>query len=257
MGIINVTPDSFSGDGVGADVRAVASLARELEAAGADILDVGGESSRPGAEPLPAEAEAGRVVPAIRAIREASRLPIAVDTYHASVAEAALAAGASIVNDIHGLRFDPAMADVVARSGAALVGMHNQRGRTFGDVAGDIRAGFDETLRIAGAAGIDRGRIILDPGFGFGWKPEHNLEMIRRLSELWGYKLPLLIGTSRKSTIGLVLDAPVDDRLEGSLAAAIVGIGAGADVIRVHDVRQAVRAARVADAIVRDNWRAE
>ncbi len=257
MGIINVTPDSFSGDGVGTNVAAAVRLAATFERAGADMLDVGGESSRPGAEPLAPEMEMERVLPAIQAIRKVSKLPIAVDTYHASVARAALDAGAEMVNDIHGLRFDQRMAAIVADSGAALVAMHNQRGRPFHDVAGDIRAGFDETLRIADAAGIDRGRIVLDPGFGFGWKPERNLEMIRRLPELWDYELPLLLGPSRKSTIGLVLDAPVDDRLEGTLAAVVAGIGAGADVVRVHDVREAVRAARLADAIVRDNWRAE
>jgi len=255
MGIINVTPDSFSGDGVGTNVAAAVRLAAEFERAGADLLDVGGESSRPGAEPLAAATEMERVLPAIQAIRNVTKLPIAVDTYHSVVARAALSAGAEIVNDIHGLRFDPAMAAVVASSGAALVAMHNQRGRAFHDVVDDIRAGFDETLRIAEQAGISRGRIVLDPGFGFGWKPERNLEMIRRLPELWDSELPLLLGPSRKSTIGLLLDAPVDDRLEGTLAAVVTGIAAGADIIRVHDVREALRAAHVADAIVRDNWR--
>ena len=255
MGVINVTPDSFSGDGVGTDLDAAVSLARDLQGSGADILDVGGESSRPGADPLAAETEAARVVPAIRAIRAAVDLPIAVDTYHAVVAQCAIDAGAEIVNDIHGLQFDPAMAGVVAGTGAALVAMHNQRGRVFHDVVADIRSGFVETLRLADRAGIRRERIVLDPGFGFGWTPEQNLEMIRRLPELWDEELPLLVGPSRKSTIGLVLGTTVDDRLEGTLAAAVTAIGAGADIIRVHDVREAVRAARVADAIVRDNWR--
>lgn len=237
------------------DRDAAVRLSRAFEAAGADLLDVGGESSRPGAAELSPKIEASRVVPAIRAIREATKLPIAVDTYHARVAEQAIAAGADIVNDIHGLRFDPAMAGVVAETGSALVAMHNQRGRVFHDVAHDIEVGFEVTLELAASAGIARERIILDPGFGFGWKPEHNLEMIRRLPELWNFELPLLVGPSRKSTIGLVLDSAVTERLEGTLAAVVAAIGGGADIIRVHDVAEAVRAARVADAIFRDNWR--
>lgn len=253
-GIINVTLDSFSGDGVGGDVSAAVDLALSFESAGASLLDIGGESSRPGADPVNPEQEVSRVLPALAAIRRATTLPISVDTHHAAVAEQALCAGADLVNDISGLRHDPAMADVVARYHAVLIAMHNQRGRPFRDVIGDISAGFAESLRIARAAGIDRARIILDPGFGFGWKPEHNLEMLRRLPELWGFELPLLIGASRKSTLGLVLDAPPDERLEGSLAAASLAIAAGADIVRVHDVRETVRAARLADAIVRANW---
>jgi dihydropteroate synthase len=253
-GVINVTPDSFSGDGVGADVAAAVALALGFVSAGAALLDIGGESSRPGAAPVTPEEEAARVLPALAAIRGATALPISIDTCHASVAEQALDAGADLVNDISGLRHDPAMAAVVACHRAGLIAMHNQRGRPFRDVVGDIHAGFAESLRIAAEAGIDRGRIILDPGFGFGWEPEHNLEMLRRLPELWDFGLPLLIGTSRKSTLGFVLDAPIEERLEGSLASASLAIAAGADIVRAHDVRETVRAARVADAIVRANW---
>lgn len=255
MAIINVTPDSFSGDGVAGDIGLAVEHARAFEAAGADILDVGGESSRPGANPVTPEEEAARVVPAVRAIAAATSLPISIDTYHASVARAAMEAGATMVNDIWGLRFDPEMAAVVARTDVPLVAMHNQRGRKFHDVIGDIRAGFDASLCLAADVGIPRERIILDPGFGFGWREDHNVEMIRRLSELWDYELPLLLGTSRKSTLGAILGTTVDDRLEGSLATAAMGIAAGADIIRVHDVRQAVRLAKVADAVARDNWR--
>lgn len=251
MGIINLTPDSFGGDGLGCDVTAAVERARAFEAAGADILDVGGESSRPGAEPLSPEEEAHRVVNAVRAIREAVSLPVSIDTYHASVAAKAIEAGATIVNDIHGLRFSPEMAPLVARSGVALVAMHNQRGRPHRDVVGDIAAGFDETLRLADEAGIGRERIVIDPGFGFGWKETQNLEMLRRLPELWRFELPLLLGTSRKSTIGAVLGTPVDDRLEGTAATVAVAIAGGADIIRVHDVAQMVRVAKVTDAIVR------
>lgn len=253
-GIINVTPDSFSGDGVGGDVAAAVKLALSFESAGASLLDIGGESSRPGAAPVTPEQEAARVLPALAAIRKVTTLPISIDTYHASVAEQALSAGADLVNDTSGLRHDSAMAAVVANCHAGLIAMHNQRGRPFHDVIGDIRIGFAESLRIAREAGIERARIILDPGFGFGWKPEHNLEMLRRLPELWDFELPLLIGTSRKSTLGLVLDAPLEERLGGSLASASVAIAAGADIVRVHDVAETVRAARVADAIVRASW---
>ncbi len=255
MGIINVTPDSFSGDGIGDDPARAVELARDFEAAGADILDLGGESSRPGAEPLQPEEECRQVLPAIEAVRAATDLPLSIDTYHSAVAEAALGAGADIVNDIHGLRADPAMAETVARHGAALVAMHNQRGREFHDVVGDIRAGFGESLRLAEQAGIDTGRIVLDPGFGFGWTPEQNLELLRRLPELWDVEMPLLVGTSRKSTIGLVLGAPVEERFEGTAASIAASIAAGADIVRVHDVREMVRVAQVTDAIVRGNWR--
>jgi dihydropteroate synthase len=255
MGIINVTPDSFSGDGTGGDVATAVARAKALEKAGADILDIGAESSRPGAVPLLAEVEIDRLLPSLRAVREATELPISVDTYHAEVAEAALEAGADAINDIWGLRADPGLAGVVACLGAGLFAMHNQRGRTTVDVAGDIRGGFQETLRIASDAGIPGERIVMDPGFGFGWTPEENLEMLRRLAELWDLEMPLLAGTSRKSTIGLVLDATVEDRLEGTAATVALAIGAGADIVRVHDVAELGRVVRMADAVVRGNWR--
>jgi dihydropteroate synthase len=255
MGIINVTPDSFSGDGVAVDVDAAVALARAFEAAGADLLDVGGESSRPHADPVSAEEEARRVLPALTAIRAQTQLPISIDTYHAAVAEQALCAGADLVNDISGLCQDARMAGVVASGGAALIAMHNQRGRPFHDVVEDISAGFAETLRRADEAGISRSKVILDPGFGFGWTPQQNMELLRRLPELWNFELPLLVGTSRKSTLGLLLDAPVEDRLDASLASAAVAVAGGADIVRAHDVRETVRAARVADAIVRANWK--
>ncbi|WP_322795164.1 dihydropteroate synthase [Tepidiforma sp.] len=256
MAIINLTPDSFSGDGIGSDPDAAVERARAFEAAGADILDLGAESSRPGAGELDPAEELRRLMPCLEAVRAATSLPISVDTYHASVARSALAAGADAVNDIWGLRRDPDMAALVAETGAHLIAMHNQRGRPFRDVAGDIAEGFRATLQLAGEAGIPADRIILDPGFGFGWTPEQNLEMLRRLPEFWSFELPLLIGTSRKSTIGLILDAPVHDRLEGTAATVAFGIAAGADIIRVHDLPAMARVARVTDAIARANWRA-
>jgi dihydropteroate synthase len=254
MGVINVTPDSFSGDGLGADPAAAARQAAAFEAAGADILDIGGQSSRPGAPVLDAAEEARRVIPCIEAVRAASTLPISVDTFHAAVADQALLSGASMVNDIRGMRFDPEMPEVVARHGVPLVAMHNQRGREFHDVAGDIRDGFHATLAICHRHGIAPDTVILDPGFGFGWTPEQNLEMLRRLPELWDFRLPILVGTSRKSTIGFVLDAPVEGRLEGTAATVALAIAAGADIVRVHDVAGMARVARVADAVVRANW---
>jgi dihydropteroate synthase len=254
MAVINVTPDSFSGDGLGGDVAAAVALARRFEADGADIIDIGGESTRPGAEPLAPEAEIARVIPAVTAIRAVTSLPISIDTTHAAVVEAALAAGADIVNDITGLRGDPAVATVAARHGAPVVAMHNQRGLKYHNVVRDIEAGFHETLRLAHEAGIPGSHIILDPGFGFGWTPEQNLEMLRRLPELWDLELPLLVGVSRKSTLGFVLDTPVEDRLEGTAAAVSLCVAGGADIVRVHDVREMRRVVRVADAIARANW---
>ena len=256
MAIINRTPDSFSGDGLGDDVGAAVALARKFESEGADILDVGGESSRPGAEPLTVAEEIRRVVPAIEAIHGASGLPISVDTCHAAVAEAAIEAGAAMVNDIWGLRHDPELAGVVARRGVALTAMHNQRGRPFGDVACDIRDGWRASLELARGAGIDAARIIVDPGFGFGWTPEQNLEMLRRLPELWELRMPILVGTSRKSTLGLVVGAPVEGRLEATAASVALGIAGGADIVRVHDVAAMRRVSQVADAVCRANWRA-
>lgn len=254
MGIINVTPDSFSGDGLGESPEAAAAQAKRMEAEGADWLDIGGESSRPGAEELEPAEEARRVVPAIEAVRGVTALPISVDTYHAAVAKAALAAGADAVNDIWGLRKDPEMARVVAGSGAVLIAMHNQRGRSMqnpADVVGEIRRGFQATMDICAAHGIDRDKVIFDPGFGFGWTPEQNLQIIRDLIQIHTLGAPLLIGTSRKSTIGLVLgDVPVEQRAFGTAASLALSVAAGADMIRVHDVAEMRQVAQVADAVV-------
>ena len=254
MAIVNVTPDSFSGDGIGDDAQAAATLARTFEEAGADVIDIGAESTRPDATPVTPAEEAARAIPAVAAIRAATDLPISIDTQHAEVAEAALEAGADMVNDINGLRADPSMAGVVARHGAALVAMHNQRGRPPGEVVANVLAGWAESLRLAGEAGIPRERIILDPGFGFGWTPEENLQIVRRLDELAAAGQPLLLGPSRKSTLGLVLDAPVVERLEGTAAAVAIAIAKGVDVVRVHDVAEMRKVAAVADAISRGRW---
>jgi dihydropteroate synthase len=258
MGIINVTPDSFSGDGIGADPAAAARQAASFAAAGSHLVDVGGESTRPGSEPVSVEEEIDRVVPAIRAIRERVPLPISVDTSKAEVAEAALEAGAQIVNDVTALRGDPDMASVVARAGVPVVLMHMlgtpktmQDNPWYDDVIGEIRAFLAERIDAAVNAGIRRDRIIVDPGIGFGKRLEDNLEILRRLREFRSLGRPILIGTSRKSVIAGVLHLPPDQRVEGTAATVACAILHGASIVRVHDVEPMVRVARMTDAIVR------
>ena len=250
MGIVNVSHESFSGDGLDT-VEAAVEQAKRFEAEGADIIDVGGMSTRPNFRELSESQEQDRVVPAVRAISEAVGLPVSIDTYRSSVAMAALQAGADMVNDITGFRHDPPMARVIAGWRVPAVVMHNQRGRPFHDVIGDIRAGFEESLALAHDAEVERQRLILDPGFGFGWTPEQSLEMVRRLRELRDFGLPLLAGTSRKSAIGAVLDLPEDERAWGTAATIALAIANGADIVRVHDVAEMVQVCKVADAIVR------
>ena len=251
MGIINLTTDSFAGDGLGANVEAALAQAARFVAEGADILDVGAESTRPGYTPVPAEVEIARVVPVVQRLCAEFALPVSVDTGKGPVARAALEAGATLINDINGFRADPGVAAAVARAGAAAVVMHNQRGRPFRDVAAAACGGLEESFQAARRAGVAREQLIVDPGFGFGWEPEQNLEMIRRLRELRRLGRPILLGPSRKSTIGLVLDLPVGERVEGTAALVALAIANGADVVRVHDVREMVRVARMTDAVVR------
>ena len=258
MGILNVTPDSFSDGGLYAEPERAVEHAVEMIKAGADIIDVGGESTRPGADPVSAEEERRRVLPVIQALRRQSDVLISIDTYKAEVARAALDAGADIVNDISGLGFDEEMPGVVASTGAGLVLMHirgtprtMQQNPVYRDVVREIRETFAERLAKAEKAGISPEQVVLDPGIGFGKKLQHNLEILRRLKEFRRFGRPILIGPSRKSFIGAILDLPPDQRLEGTAAAVAVGIANGADVVRVHDVREMVRVVRVADAIVR------
>lgn len=273
MGIINATPDSFSGDGLAqvsteeAVARAVAQARRFLDD-GADILDVGGESTRPGSVPVTAEEELARVVPVIRALRTAvGEATISVDTYRAAVAEAALDAGADWINDVWGLRMDPDMAPLAAARGCPVVIMHNRSkpkdvaqeqrlgGRYVGihyeDLMADIARELSEQMAIAAAGGVRAEQIILDPGIGFGKTVAQNVELIDRLGELKALGRPLLIGPSRKSFIGYTLDLPPEERVEGTAAAVAIGIDRGADIVRVHDVRAIVRVARMTDRIVR------
>lgn len=251
MGIINATPDSFSGDGVGLDRDLALRLAEQQVDEGADIIDVGGESTRPGSTPVDAEEELRRVVPVIEKLVARLTVPISVDTSKATVARAALQAGAHAVNDIWGFRHDPELPHVVAEAGAAAILMENGRGRRYRDLIPDLRARLEGSIALAVDAGVDRRRLIVDPGLGFGKTVAENLEIVRRLRELCVLGHPLLVGPSRKSTIGRVLDLPVEDRLEGTAAMVAVAIANGADIVRVHDVRAMVRVARMTDAIVR------
>jgi len=256
MGVVNATPDSFSSDGVGADVDRALRQAMAFEEQGADMIDVGGESTRPpslyaGSEPVTEREELSRVIPVIEALAPALSIPISIDTYKARVADRALAAGAAMVNDTHGFRRDADMARVVVEAGVPLVLMHNQDHTRYTDLVPDVIAGLERLADDAVAAGVDEGKIILDPGIGFGKTARHNLEIMRRLDEFSVLGRPLLVGMSRKSTIGYVLDLPVDDRIEGTAATVALSIAGGADIVRVHDVKEMVRVARMSDAIVR------
>jgi dihydropteroate synthase len=256
MGILNVTPDSFSGDGLvaagGDPVRAAVALARSMVAEGADLLDIGGESSRPGHAPVSVRDEVARVVPVIRAVRAAlPETPLSVDTTKPAVADAALAAGAHLLNDVWGVAADAGLARVAAAHGAPLVVMHNRAEARYVNLVPEILADLQGALERALAAGVAWDRLIVDPGFGFGKAPLHNLALLRGLGSLRLLGRPILLGTSRKSTLGRVLDLPADERVEATLATTALGIAAGVDMVRVHDVRPNVRAARIADAVVR------
>jgi len=271
MGIINVTPDSFSGDGLLTEGEVVAralAQAEQFVRGGADILDIGGESTRPGAAPVSAEEEMARVLPVIEALsRQGWDAILSVDTYKAEVAEAALRLGAHWVNDVWGLRADERMAEVVARYGAVVILMHNRSqpqhaelrerlgGRYVGidyeDLIEDIKRELLASVALAQAAGVPHEHIILDPGIGFGKTVEQNLVLIQRLDTFKALGYPILLGPSRKSFIGYTLNLPPDQRLEGTLAAVVLGVERGADIVRVHDVEAVVRAVRMTEAILR------
>lgn len=259
MGILNVTPDSFSDGGRFFSLESAVAHARQLIREGADIIDVGGESTRPGAEPVPAEEELRRVLPVIRAIRKEFSVPISIDTYKAIVAEAALAAGANIVNDISALRFDPQMVEVVAHARVPVVLMHMlgtpqtmQQNPVYTDVVREIKEFLGERIAFARAHGIRE--IIIDPGIGFGKTVAHNVEILRRLSELKDLGCPILIGTSRKSFIGKLGGTeenplPISERLEGTIASNVIAVLHGAQIVRVHDVAAMKRALAIVDAV--------
>jgi dihydropteroate synthase len=259
MGVLNATPDSFSDGGKFVDLDAAFLHAWKMAAAGADIIDVGGESTRPGAAPVSEREEQRRIVPLIEQLAKELDTPISVDTYKSSVAEKALEAGASIVNDISGLRFSPDMARVVADFGAAVVIMHikgtprdMQKNPVYDDVVAEVRRYLEESVERALAAGIGESRIVIDPGIGFGKSLEHNLELLNRLDEFRSLGRPILIGTSRKKFIGTVLG--VDDpeqRGDGTAATIALGIARGARMVRVHDVQRMAHVARMTDAVLK------
>jgi dihydropteroate synthase len=252
MGILNVTPDSFSDGGRYGTVEAAVARAEQMVAEGADLVDIGGESTRPGHVPISVDEELRRVMPVVERVVESIDLPISIDTTKPEVARRALAAGARIVNDQWGLQGDPSMAEAVAEAGATVIAMHNQHGHTYRDLLADIIAYLERSLEVAAEVGIARERVIVDPGFGFGKTPAQNLEVLRRLGELRVLQQPILVGTSRKSMIARVLgDAAPEDRMEGTAATVALAIAFGADMVRVHDVRAMVRVARMTDAVVR------
>lgn len=270
MGIINVTPDSFSGDGLLSAEETVARAvvqAQQFEADGADILDIGGESTRPGSVPISADEELARILPVITAVRAATDLPISVDTYRAAVAQAALSAGADWVNDVWGLRMDEQMAQVVAEAGCPVIIMHNRskpkdvaqterlgghyQGVEYDDLITDIKNELQTSIDLALAAGVQPEKIIIDPGVGFGKTVSQNLQIVNKLDQFKELGFPILLGTSRKSFIGYTLDLPPEDRLEGTAVTVAIGIDRGADIVRVHDVKAMVRVAHMTDSIVR------
>lgn len=251
MGVLNVTPDSFSDGGRYDRLPAAIDHAAELIAAGADILDIGGESTRPGHEPVPEAVELDRVVPVIEAVRQRWDVPVSIDSRKPAVARAALAAGADIVNDVHGLLREPEMAAVAAAADAPVIVMHWEDVAAGPGLMPTIVAGLTASVAAARAAGIPDERIIVDPGIGFGKDAPGNLQIIRELAELAALGLPVLVGPSRKRFIGHVLGLPVEDRLEGTAATVALAIAGGADIVRIHDVGPLRRVAQMADAIVR------
>ncbi len=262
MGIINLSPDSFSGDGL-TSIEAAVAQAHQFVAQGADILDVGGESTRPGSDPVPVDEEIGRVVPVIERLADEIPVPLSIDTYKSAVARRALEAGANMINDQWGLKKDRRLAELAAEWGTTLVLMSNQRDKGgydsgiqrdiayYDDLMAEVTSSLIDSVELSLALGVPRENIIVDPGMGFGKSWQQELELIRRLDELKRLGYPILIGPSRKSFIGMVLELPTEERLEGTAAAVAIGIARGADIVRVHDVLPIVRVCRVSDAIVR------
>lgn len=252
MGILNVTPDSFSGDGLGGDIEAAAAQARSMIAEGADIIDVGGESTRPGAPEVTAAEEISRVVPVIERLKAAVDVPVSIDTYKAEVAEAAVKAGACLLNDVWGLKRDARLADIAARCRLPIVISSSQREAPVADIMPAVIDSLRWAIGRAAEAGVAGENIIVDPGFGFGKTVAQNIEVLRQLGELKSLGKPMLLGTSRKSTIGKVLgDISPSERLYGTIATTAIGIMNGADIIRVHDVKENAQAARMTDAVAR------
>ncbi len=252
MGILNITPDSFSDGGDYIDIDTAVRHAMEMVSDGADIIDIGGESTRPGSTEVTAEEELKRIIPVIETLSKKINVPLSVDTYKAEVAEAAVKAGVSIINDVWGLQRDPHMASTIARLKVPVVAMHNQIGTEYKeDIMKVICSFLQDSVNIGIKAGISHENIILDPGIGFGKTAEQNLEVMARLGEMNDLGYPILLGTSRKSMIGKVLNVVPKERVEGTMATTIMGIIQGVDIVRVHDIKENYRAAKMTDAIVR------
>jgi dihydropteroate synthase len=251
MGVINTTPDSFSGDGLGRDIEAAVAQGKRFAAEGADLLDIGGESTRPNAAPVSDDDELRRVIPVIERLASEVSLPLSIDTYKWEVAQKALSAGARMINDIWGLKHDPRLADLAAEWDVPLVLMSNQRGKACQDIIPEVISDLGASMNLAMERGLAWENIIVDPGVGFGKTLKQNLEIVCRLDELRCLERPILIGTSRKSMIGLVLDLPPDQRIEGTAATVAISIAKGADIVRVHDVEQMARVCQMSDAIIR------
>ncbi|SHJ97726.1 dihydropteroate synthase [Paramaledivibacter caminithermalis DSM 15212] len=252
MGILNITPDSFSDGGEFNDVDAAIKHALDMVKEGVDIIDVGGESTRPGAVEVDADEEIRRVLPVVKRLVKEVDLPISVDTYKSKVAEEVLKAGAHIINDVWGLQSDPDIATVAAKYDVPVIVMHNQKGIEYKkDILEEICDFFKKSIDIALKAGVKKENIILDPGIGFGKTPKQNMIVMSRLGELNDLGYPILLGTSRKSMIGKILDLPPKERVEGTVATTVMGIVQGVDIVRVHDIKENLRAAKVTDAIVR------
>lgn len=249
MGILNVTPDSFSDGGKYTTVDQALAQAKKMIADGADIIDVGGESTRPGYTMISDEEEISRVVPVIKALAEETDALISIDTYKAAVAEAAVAAGAHIINDIWGAKYEPAIAKVAAKWDVPIILMHNRNDTSYNDFWKEVQEDMDESIRIALAAGVPKERIWLDPGIGFGKTTAHNIEMMQHLKEFVELGYPVLLGTSRKSLVGKVLSLPVSERLEGSLATVCFGVDRGCQIVRVHDVKETSRTVKMMDVL--------
>ncbi len=250
MGILNITPDSFSDGGKWTDRDRALFRVEEMIREGMDILDIGGESTRPGYTPLSEEEEIGRIIPIIEEVKTRFNIPISLDTYKAKVARAGIDAGVDMINDIWGLQYDENMAEVIAKSGLPCCLMHNRKNIEYGNFMQDVAADLEHTLHLAEEAGISSDKIILDPGVGFAKSYEQNLQVINSLEELHMFGCPLLLGCSRKSVIGLTLDLPVEERLEGTLATTIFAVMKGCSFVRVHDIKENVRAIRMAEAIL-------
>ena len=250
MGILNVTPDSFSDGGKWNDMDHALKHTEAMIAEGADILDIGGESTRPGHTPVGAQEEIERILPVIEAVKGRFDIPISVDTYKGCVAEEALKHGADLINDIWGLKYDPEMAPVIARYHAPCCLMHNRKEPDYTDFIADFLKDMQETIDIAKKAGIADENIILDPGVGFGKTYENNLEIINKLECMHTLGYPILLGTSRKSVIGLTLDLPADQRMEGTVATTVIGVMKGVAFVRVHDVKENYRALKMTEAIL-------